>query len=142
MNLPDKYLYLSLNKIPLGLLSKDGQTDLKEAYDEGYQISMYTEASGWINIPVPGWCSTVVYRVVEKPVVKPEVPWEFVADQWKYYAIDRDGTAWFFEKVPEYCNSHGYWGGSGWGTTSAKILKINQNGCKPEDSLVKRPEEV
>ena len=58
---------------PFGLLDKATQDELKDAYEVGFTIDVYT-ASGWKS-PAPHWNTNTVYRVKPVPVRVEALRW-------------------------------------------------------------------
>ena len=75
-----------------------------QAFTEGKEIEYKRAADtefGWKIATNPAWNWTLYeYRIKEKKVIKPVVPWELIQEQFKYYAVDIDKSGWFFTDSP------------------------------------------
>ena len=130
----EKMHFDDLTKItaPFGMLDDDTQDRLMAHIGPIECFAGYS----WNKI-LPDWIVDVTYRAAPKPLTKPDVPWDMLADWVKYVARDDDGTFWGYEAEPNAKQDR--WDYSAGKADRAGCLKIDPGTCDWKDSLVTRP---
>lgn len=78
-----------------------------------------------------------IYRTRPRQLV---IPWEHIKPEYKWAAMDDDGSVWFFDTKPCIDGDDKYWGGGK--SFCQSPLNINTTGIDWRESLTARPEGV
>ena len=130
---------LEENTTPWGLLSED----MREAFRGCKDLECYDSSGVWIPV-----CThmTIGAAVRKKPIplTKPDIPWEFIKDEYKWAARDLNDEVFLFEHPPSCDRAAGIWHHDDHRCPQSpvqisNILDFDPGTCDWKDSLVERP---
>lgn len=114
--------------------------DIFTASERGVEIEVSVFGTGWsVQLPYAGgtiFSNHAAYRI--KSVEPIEIPWEVVADKFKWATADADGTVSLFTEQP-YPGS-AIWYARGGSYSRATLIKHRRGTVPWDQSLIKRPE--
>lgn len=134
-----------------GDLSREEKLELMVAWIDAVQIQFeYKEANGcvWENTTMPSWDKGTRYRIAPKPIVKPSVNWDHVADVFTAMAVDMSGTWFVYERLPFVQERNEYFSCNGAYARANCLSSLNPGTFVPnerctienwQDSIVFRP---
>lgn len=92
--------------------------------------------SDWRLATTPNWDWVgYEFRIANE---KPSIDWSHVHPDYKWLAVDEDGTAWLFSEKPVKYGK--YWGAGGNTVPAECFASFNRGEGDWKDSLVERPE--
>lgn len=91
---------------PFGELTREEQLALFNAWLDGKAIEYRDIANDWdFNwfhaSAVPAWEKDTTYRIAPEPIIPDTVPWEAIKPEYKWYAVDMNGSRWLYTTKPE-----------------------------------------
>lgn len=123
-----------------GEMTKEERSELVEAELAGVSIERM-ENGAWVKLLRSTnqvlFFANICYRIAP---TKPSIDWSHVHPNYKYLATDSDGDSYLYPRRPEFDGFD--WlciGDAGWASV---VISFKPGTCKPEDSLVMRPEGV
>lgn len=124
-----------------GEMTKPEKMALFEAWLDGGQIEFDNGAGmGWALCDHPEWRRACYYRIAP---TEPSIDWSHVHPDYAWLAESAPGRGLLFKGKPSLSPTGFGLAWCGTASVSARIFTSYKPGtCKPEDSLVKRPEGV
>ena len=130
-------------------MTKEERMWLVEAVLNGSTVESFNPASEeWVELPKVNLAYLLFefYTCYRIAPTKPSIDWSHVHPDYKWLATDTGGASYLYTKAPRWA-SYGYWGywasGShGDDVYASGFASFKSGTCKPEDSLVMRPEGV
>lgn len=94
-----------------GELTRDEKLALMTAWVDGEKIQFSYGNRDWRVVAKPEWSSAIFYRTAPKPVVKPSINWDHVAEKYVALAVHGDGKPFLYGNYDELRPAYGeFWG--------------------------------
>ena len=127
-----------------GEMTKEERSELVEAALAGLRVDVENLAGEWaVHSMTPGvvaFYSEGKYRIAP---TKPSIDWSHVHPDYKWLAVDKEGFAGAYKDEPRFSEKNQCWFSELHdGRTVNHFSSFKPGTCKPEDSLVMRPEGV
>lgn len=127
-------------EVPFGKLSRAAKLDLMAAWIDGKPIEAFFGGPQWHPVSPPSWANDLCYRVRAVP---PSIDWSVVAPQYRWLAIDEDGTAHLYDRKPTARYGREWAFADEGKYTKASGFASLQLGTLPwVESLVERPADI
>ena len=127
-----------------GVLDRASKLAIFGLWMDGKPLETSTDGVNWTSVDAPpAWDARSMYRVKTS---KPSIDWAHVAPRFSYLAVDPDGTAWLYTKMPTYSvaaktasNSGSHWATQGGDRVPAEGFASYMPGnCVWHDSQITR----